>query len=271
MDVDIIFQIFFGYSIMVIITAATTISMNNDQQNVTMDNSTNNNNNKENETIINRLTLAYGSLLDINCETDDDCIVKNSICNTNTKRCDCDFNAIHSRTLQCHRTQDCSAHFGNTICMFGTCRCRWGLKANGKCVDLDVPGINTQSLPDWAISLIAVAALLSGIYGGRSPFITQLSRQLLSILVLVIGRFATQNRGQNNNSNNSDQQQQQSSPSILIDELQSAMITFNQQTNDGEKNENNLNPQQQQQQQRKPSIIDELVSLAQQSQQQQSN
>lgn len=99
--------------------------------------------------------------MDTNCETDDDCIIKNSICNTNTKRCDCDFNAIQSdnrcecsysysmlksisiqfhslgRTLHCRTSQDCSSHFGNTICVFGTCRCRWGLKANGKCVDLD--------------------------------------------------------------------------------------------------------------------------------------
>ena len=45
---------------------------------------------------INPFENYTGLLLDTNCETDDDCIIKNSICNTNTKRCDCDYNAIHS-------------------------------------------------------------------------------------------------------------------------------------------------------------------------------
>ncbi|XP_027197971.2 uncharacterized protein LOC113792256 [Dermatophagoides pteronyssinus] len=221
----------------------------------------------KNETTFDRFSLAYGLLLDTNCETDDDCIIKNSICNTNTKRCDCDYNAIHSdnrcRTLQCHKTQDCSEHFGNTICVFGTCRCRWGLKANGKCVDIDVPVIGSQSLPDWAISLIAIVALLSGIWGGRSPFVSQLSRQLLSILVLVIGRFATNQQQQQQ------QNPQQPSSSLLIDELQSAMIQMNNQRNSSINNDEN---DQQQQQQRKPklssaNILDELVSLAKQSNQ----
>lgn len=127
-----------------------------------------------------------------------------------------------------------------------------------------VPGIGQQSLPDWAISLIAIAALLSGIWGGRSPFISQLSRQLLSILILIIGRFAAQQSNQQNN----DQQRQQQSPPLLIDELQSAMmIQFNQpinsNSNDNE-NDDQSKQQQQQQQQNKPklssaSILDELL------------
>ncbi|XP_075584731.1 uncharacterized protein LOC124491306 isoform X1 [Dermatophagoides farinae] len=258
----------FGYLIIIIITSTAFATDNDGGQNK---NNVNNNNlssdnDKQNETEINQLSLAYGLLLDTNCETDDDCIIKNSICNTNTKRCDCDFNAIQSdnrcRTLHCRTSQDCSSHFGNTICVFGTCRCRWGLKANGKCVDLDVPGIGQQSLPDWAISLIAIAALLSGIWGGRSPFISQLSRQLLSILILILGRFAAQQSNQQNNG------QQQQSPPLLIDELQSAMmIQFNQpinsNSNDNE-NDDQSKQQQQQQQQNKPklssaSILDELL------------
>ena len=126
-----------------------------------------------------------------------------------------------------------------------------------------VPVIGSQSLPDWAISLIAIVALLSGIWGGRSPFVSQLSRQLLSILVLVIGRFATNQQQQQQ------QNPQQPSSSLLIDELQSAMIQMNNQRNSSINNDEN---DQQQQQQRKPklssaNILDELVSLAKQSNQ----
>ncbi|KAF7489763.1 hypothetical protein SSS_03670 [Sarcoptes scabiei] len=119
------------------------------------------------------------------------------------------------QTIKCQSNLDCRQYFDSTVCVFGICRCKFGLKANGKCIDLDVPGIGANSLPDWAITLIAIAALLSGIYGGRSPFVSQLARQFLSIFVLILQRFVQQRpihqlEGEQSNDLNSNAEQSNS-------------------------------------------------------------
>ncbi|UXI23204.1 cell cycle control protein 50A [Sarcoptes scabiei] len=53
--------------------------------------------NHSNYSIFNPMSIAIGSLINNDCRTDNDCILKNSVCNFYTKRCECDFNAIENQ------------------------------------------------------------------------------------------------------------------------------------------------------------------------------
>ena len=96
-------------------------------------------------------------MLNVSCLSNDDCLLKNSICDQLTKRCECDygtiqgnsrcklyrliqfhhFNLILGEIMVCTSSEECLTRFPNTICMFGRCQCRYGLKANGQCVQLE--------------------------------------------------------------------------------------------------------------------------------------
>lgn len=112
---------------------------------------------------------------------------------------------------------------------------------------LPVPGFNSKTMPDWGISLIAIGALLSGIWGGRSPFMAQLGRQLLSLMVIIVGYMARRQQQQNNpftdehlNDNFPiNKLNEQNGSQLIIDNLQSALLSPNDHNNDGNDSHNN--------------------------------
>ena len=52
-----------------------------------------------------------------------------------------------------------------------------------------------KQLPDWAISMIAIAALLSGVLGGRSQVAAQIIQHVIAIIGLLFTRVGTRNTG----------------------------------------------------------------------------
>lgn len=137
------------------------------------------------------LKLAYGSMLNVSCLSNDDCLLKHSICDQLTKRCECDYGTIQGNSrceiMVCTSSEECLTRFPNTICMFGRCQCRYGLKANGQCVQLEVESI--KHLPEWAISAIAICAMVGGVLGGRSQIVGQVLQHIVAIVALVTGQM----------------------------------------------------------------------------------
>lgn len=109
---------------------------------------------------------------------------------------------------------------------------------------ISVPGFNGKTMPDWGISLIAIGALLSGIWGGRSPFMAQMGRQLLSLLVIIVGYMARRQQQNNqftdghlNDNFGLNELNEQNGSQLIIDNLQSALLSPND-TNGNDSNNN---------------------------------
>ena len=59
-----------------------------------------------------------------------------------------------------------------------------------------------KQLPEWAISMIAVAALLSGVLGGRSQAAAQIVQHVMAIIGLIATQLGRKSLSSGDNSDN---------------------------------------------------------------------
>lgn len=70
-----------------------------------------------------------------------------------------------------------------------------------------------KQLPDWAISAIAILALVSGVVGGRSQVAAQLIHHVMAIVALLAGNMTRSSpSGTNNSSSNEEATEMDSCP-----------------------------------------------------------
>lgn len=147
------------------------------------------------------LRVTIGSMLNVTCVVNEDCILKNSFCSMLTNRCECDVQTMESNSvcqvIYCSSSPECQTRFPNTVCNYGHCQCQFGLKANGQCISGVIPGLDSSHatngslaevisrLPSWSFPAIILGAVFSGAVGSRSPLFSQIFQHLIAIIVLV--------------------------------------------------------------------------------------